>query len=239
MPDSNEIIVIAKPDVVTIGNQTNPTPGPSTDGGALQFAQRSQAKANASVTVEPAASDDEIVVVAQKFKQELIALYHTGAAIPILTGTHSIPCIGNVTGRELYSIINNLKFSITTQNFGEGRAGANYHGTTDGNSVPVSLNATAVKAYAGASLPNGISYLVAHEIAHTLNAMQTYNKQLWEAYVTGAGAGLTYEQQVAQYPNSDQFKENEARANTVGRAIQALMNRSASGFTPTYGYQVC
>lgn len=96
---------------------------------------------------------------------------------------------------------------------------------------------TSANAYV--ALPGGARYLVAHEVAHAVKLMQDYNKAKWDEYVAGPGAGLTYEQQVQAYPNSTQFAENEARANTVGQGILAAYGADPIGFTPTNGYQVC
>ena len=127
----------------------------------------------------------------------------------------------------------NLKFTASNKDFGVGRAGENLVGIGNGD-VPVIINVTALRGYN--LLNGGLLYLVLHEIAHALSVMQTSNAELWEAYKNGPGKNLSPADQTTQYPNSDQFKANEARANSIARAM-AGSGAANWNFTPTYGYE--
>lgn len=238
MPDStevSEIIVIANPHTITSDNATNPMPGPTNaGGGALEQIKRWEAITNANVTADPDVVS-AVNVVAGKLKHQII-LFGRTSQNPSNAGGYNLPCIGAAGGAEITSLLQRLKFRITSKNYGVGRAGANNVGS-DGANVPVEINLDALNKYA--ALSGGIQYVIAHEIAHALASMQAYNNAKWQQYIAGAGAGLTNEQRLAQYPASQEFKDNEARANTVGQALLAQWGAPPIGFTPTNGYQVC
>jgi hypothetical protein len=189
-----------------------------------------------TVTVEDDVDDNEIVVVAQRLEQQITMFGILLLAAAPSNTMYNFPCIGSVGARELASLVQRLRFKITDEDYGPGRAGKNRVGE-DGPMVPIDINAEALKGYD--ALPGGLSYLVAHEMTHALKKMQEYDKAMWDSYLAGAGANLTHDQRVDQYPDSNEFKQNEARTNTVGRALIEALNRDETGFEPTNGYQTC
>ena len=113
-----------------------------------------------------------------------------------------MPCAGSYSFAEVLANAKNLEFKLSSQDFGTGRAGQNLVGS-DGNKVLVVINAQSALNYT--NLPNGAIYLVAHEIAHSLNSMQQYNNQLWQQYVSRSDDILSQDQLVAAYPDSPEF----------------------------------
>lgn len=132
MTDVSEVVVIAKPNVVTPDNQTNPAPGPS-GGGATAIMQHMQACALANVTCAEDVTVSEVAVVANALRGEII--YLGNLFLRHTSNIYNLPCIGNVSGGELASLIQRLKFKVTKVNYGTGRAGANNIGL-DGANVP-------------------------------------------------------------------------------------------------------
>jgi hypothetical protein len=228
----NEIIVTANPMYIDSGNQVTPSGYQPVQAQAQQVALSYQArpsfKQNSDVT------DPAIVVIGQRLKNAMTTFYVNfalGANYPIL-----LPCIGNVNRSELASILWNLSFTATTTDYGTGRAGANNVGVGD-SAVPVDINYAELKNYD--ALAGGLDYLTLHETAHALVAMQAYDRSMWNSYIAGPGKSLTAAQRIAQYPNSAQFMQNEARANTIAKALNQFVGKTPWAFTPTNGYQVC
>jgi hypothetical protein len=69
--------------------------------------------------------------------------------------------------------------------------------------------------------------------------MQQYNNNLWQQYVSRSDPNLTQDQLKAAYPSSPEFATNEARANTVAKAIASSVGLGAMVPDPTFGYQSC
>lgn len=226
-------IIVTAPYSVFLANWQNPTLAPS-----LQAQARFIWFNNLpTVTKEDDVVDAEIVVTGNRLKARVttIAMNLDGRSHinPVL------PCIGTTSGKEIASLAIALRFKLTNKDFGPGRAGENGIGSA-GSTVPVAINTQHLKGYD--QLVGGLDYLVGHEIAHGLKPMQEYNQQMWTQYINGAGKGLTADQQKAQYPNSAEFKANEARANTVGKALLEQLNNAnipSPGFTPNNGYATC
>ena len=237
----NEIIVTARPYEVFMQTDTyTDLSGGSAAGPGVALAQVviSDMLAKDNVKIDPDVSTDEIVVIGQRIKTDLITIA-ASATISSHGGWGpqvNIPCIGWVKYAEIAGNAKNMSFQLTSQNFGPGRAGENLVGS-DGLKVPIQMNATAALGYS--QLTNGIMYLITHEIAHSLHAMQQYNNQQWQSFVSGADPSLTQAQLIAAYPNSPQFAANEARANTVARAIAKALGQGAMTPDPTHGYQIC
>ncbi len=189
-----------------------------------------------NTSIEPDVNDPEIVVIGQKLE----SIITTDFVISALIGVpFNLACVGTVSRSEIVMSLYNLRINATKQIFGPGRAGENLVGAGGVNrsEVLVNINVDSLKGYD--ALTGGLEYLVLHEIAHALPAMQTYDQQMWEAYIAGPGNGLTPAQQRANYYLSAQFAQNEARANSVARSLQQLLGRPAPGFTPTHGYANC
>tara|TARA_R100000353_G_scaffold8246_1_gene9851 strand:- start:923 stop:1165 length:243 start_codon:yes stop_codon:yes gene_type:complete len=69
---------------------------------------------------------------------------------------------------------------------------------------------------------------------------QQTNNNYWTSYINGPGSGLSEAEQIAQYPSSQQFSDNEAVANTVAAALaQRFSGVQNLGFTPTNGFASC
>ena len=101
--------------------------------------------------------------------------------------------------------------------------------------MPQALTGDSVLGYG--QLENGIAYLVAHEIAHSLPQMQLYDQTLWNDYLETAEEGLTEDELRANYYESPQFAKNEARANSIARAIAAMIGKSPMIPDPRHGYE--
>ncbi|MCW2361628.1 MULTISPECIES: hypothetical protein [Sphingobium] len=188
-----------------------------------------------NVRIDDDVNTPEIVVTAQKIKNALIGIGGASGVNAYSNTSLDVPCSGNYSFNEIMANVKNLNFRLVSSNFGPGRAGENHVGS-DGNNVPVLINAQMAKLYT--DLPNGALYLVAHEVAHSLNSMQQYNNQLWQQYVA-QNPGQTQEQLVASYPQSPEFAANEARANSIAKRIAEYTGFGAMSPDPTHGYETC
>ncbi|MGO4170174.1 hypothetical protein [Novosphingobium sp. YAF33] len=183
------------------------------------------------VTKEIDVIGDDITVIGNSMKSTVFSQFINMYASQGAVINSSI--IGAIKYGELVNILRNLKFTATNREFGVGRAGEN--GVGIGNSeVPVVINVTALRNYN--LLNGGLQYLVWHEVAHALRSMQQFNAAMWDEYRSGSGSGLSADVQAKQYPDSDQFKRNEARANTIARELAG--GGANWNFTPPYGYEV-
>lgn len=231
--EMTDIIVIGNPGSVDAGNFNSPS-GPSfaNQHGAAQLANNYWSSAPDPVTADKDVADadqnQEIVVIGKRIKEEMRWPFVNSAAVP--GGFRKAPCIQIVRNSEVASILKNMKFQVTSKDYGTGRAGANNVGK-GGSAIPVEINVDALKNYA--ALTGGLQYLVNHEVAHSLKYMQEFAQQKWLEYLAGAGAGMTPDQARASFADSAEFKLNEARANTIARA---LSGNSPWNFVPTYGF---
>ena len=226
---SGEIIVIGRPEQTTTGNYASvaTSSGPPGGGANAQLQENSSA-ANNSVDVDSDASDDEIVVIAQRLKSNNQSINMQLTPVRII----NLPCIGPKSTQDIRKLAVSLRFQVTTTDYGPGRAGENLGAS--GTPINVIINKRALKGYD--ALSGGLAYLSLHEIAHSFKEMRDFNKAQFEAYIAGAGRDLSYEQQKAQFPNSPEFRENEARTNSIAKAICDSLNGMAIGFFPTNGY---
>ncbi|MET0360804.1 MAG: hypothetical protein ABW048_03530 [Sphingobium sp.] len=175
---------------------------------------------------------DDIVVVGKKFQDTALRL---ATATTFVRNTNvNIPCLGQVL---LRGPILALRFTLSNQTFGPGRAGANF--ADGGSTSPVTINANDFKSYMAYN-EGGAGYLITHEMAHTFKSMRDFNAQKFADYRNGAGQGQTLEQARANFANTPGFVEVEARANTIAQAIyRQLTDGKDFGFTPTNGYGAC
>ncbi|EZP50046.1 hypothetical protein [Sphingomonas sp. RIT328] len=236
------IVVIGKPEETVSGGFTinapvSPSSGPPGGTNVAPLMQQNQAAAAKSVTVESDAQDEDIVVIARKIKDTVNRVMvqmtaRMGRSLPL-------PCIPAQDGAVIRAMVGSLVFNVTTKNYGEGRAGENLSGAGTSN-IPVNINNSYLKDYA--KLDGGIMYLVLHEVGHSFKASRDFGKAQWESWYnsTGKASGLTGEALSAAYANSAQFALNEARANTIAKAIADMMaNEDKINFTPTHGYATC
>lgn len=187
-----------------------------------------------NVKLESDVTDNDIVVTANRLEQTLSTTFinmHFRKNSQL-----NLACVGSVDANEILHILENLNFNITNRNFGPGRAGENIAEPTK-NSFTVNVNANALDRFGKHEW--GLYYLAFHEIAHSLTAGQTYNNDLWTAYIEGPGKGLSEQEQVDQYPGSTQFKANEARANAVGKSIAESLGLTDFDFPAIHGYENC
>ncbi|HEY4547736.1 MAG TPA: hypothetical protein VIG90_15125 [Pedomonas sp.] len=233
---ASEIVVIARAlevPVFSYATAVSGGGGSGPGGGGINAAIREAMQiAQFSITVDADADTPEIRVVVQQFKttmQNFLVPYTA-----YIGKTVTLPFIGQVPGNLVRGILSSLKFKVVSKDFGPGRAGANLAGTND-ISIPVEINKQQLLAYS--QLPGGLAYLIAHEAAHSFKQMREFNAQMFTQYQAGAGRGLSYNQQVAQFPtDAATFGLNEARTNTIARAIMQQVNMAPIGFTPSWGY---
>lgn len=237
---SQDIIITAHP--YTVFFQTDfwgPPQGGSAAGPGVAMGQMvlSEMATKDNVKVDPDAATEEIVVVGKRIKDTVtqVAVASAVSSGGGWAAGFTAPCVGRIAYAEIAGNAKNMTWRLSTQNFGAGRAGENLAGSS-GTAVPVNINATAALDYS--KLTNGLIYLVTHEIAHSLTVMQQYNNAQWQQYVARF-PGLTQEQLVAAYPDSPEFAANEARSNTVAKAIAQKLGMGAMSPDPTHGYQVC
>ncbi len=238
MPNaSDDIVVVAYPQQVTSGFFTINAPlgasGPAGGTNMAPIIAQNRAASERSVEVDPDASDADIVVIASRIKNSIFNMM-TVATAGI---TINSPCMPPLSGMQLRAMIGSLKFKVTTKDYGEGRAGENL---TDSSTtgIPVNVNATALKGYD--KLGGGISYLILHEVAHSLPAMRNFAKAQFDQWYAREGSGLTGQALADAYAGSAEFKLNEARANTIAKAmIDQLPNSGTFNFTPKHEYTTC
>ncbi len=228
----NEIIVIARPHLpLSLAFPTIDIPGNL--GGPQEIFTQNNILAAALTEIEEDVNTNEIVVTATKLKGWFNSMMGVGRIN--LRGPVAISCIGNTNWESIFGSMAKLKFTFTSQDFGPGRAGANL--TSDGSTENrVRMNAQQFLAYD--ALNGGLPFLIAHETAHGLKQMQDFNASQFEIYRQGAGASMTHDEAVANYPSSAQFVETEAIANKIAQDILNAINTNYN-FNPTHGYALC
>lgn len=157
------------------------------------------------------------------------------ASQDFLGGTINLPCIGSVPGGTLRGTLANLRFQVTSKNYGPNRAGTNLS-KSGVSSIPVEVNQTALKGYAALDGDGGLLYLIAHEFAHAQKALRDYNQANFRAFQNGAGKGMSVPQARSAFEFTAEFAENEARANKIAQEILRLLNRGSFNFPPPYGF---
>lgn len=240
MADDAEIVIIGHPDQTVPSGYTPPAIPPSgpTGGGATQIIKENTLIAGMMVTIDPDASDEEIVVTANKFKNK--ALTVLTAAQRLIGTTVDLPCVGPQPGANIKGIIANLRFRAMTKNFGTNRAGEN-QGREGVSDIPVDMNAEQFKKYGRTANDQGLLYLIAHEAAHSFKGMRDFNQASFASFRAGAGANLTYDQAKAAFAETPAFAENEARANRIAKGIVDKLNEQLNvgnldGYNPRFGY---
>lgn len=238
MPDeAGDIVVVANPSESTSGTFIPNAPMTAGGQGGLNIPQMSaqnRAAAEKIVEVDPDANDEDIVVIGRRIKDT--AYNHMMVAMANVT--ISSPCLPSpISGQQLRGMLGSIKMKVTTKNYGEGRAGENLTNSKT-TSIPVNVNATALKGYA--KLSGGISYLLLHEVAHSLKPMRDFAKAQYNQWYAREGGGLTGQALADAYAKSPEFALNEARANTIAKAmLDALPNSGTFGFQPKHGYATC
>ncbi|MCW2406927.1 hypothetical protein M2336_003611 [Sphingobium sp. B1D7B] len=171
----SEIVVTARPYSVFMQTDYYNFDGggsPAGPGVALADLAMSDLSVKNNVTIDEDANTPEIVITAGKIKNALIGIGGAAALYSYSQGTFLVPCSGSYSFAEVLANAKNMTFRLVTTNFGPGRAGENLVGS-NGNNVPVLINAQL--AYQYTQHQNGALYVVAHELAHSLNSMQQYN----------------------------------------------------------------
>ncbi len=216
----------------TAENAAPPIDATSRKGPGLQIP--TDFSAHMSMTQDAGMDDPGIEAIGERLKDIMAQAHAIMAPSPSLST--DIPCIGQTSHAEIANILRTMRFHVTNSDFGPGRAGENIIDPAN-STVVVHVNAASLKGYD--VLTGGLAYLVAHEVAHALIAMQAYDKRLWQSYITGTGAGLPVTRQSAEYPRSAEFAQNEARANTIARALTEMWDLPPLSVGPQHGYQSC
>lgn len=241
MPSEPEIVVIARPEQTIDANLAPVATAAEIGGGPVLglFRQNEQVAAN-SFIADPEVNDEEIVVIGQRVKSTVLELLNI--SIRFLGQDVVLPCIGTQPGGSYKGLLGNLQIQATASVYGNNRAGQNLMGVRKGTgagnkTIPVEINAGALKGYA--AWPDGILFLVAHEVSHSFKAMREFNAAKFAEFQQGAGRGLPIETARKEFENTDGFRENEMRANSIAREMLKQMGKEKYDFNPKFGYANC
>jgi hypothetical protein len=226
-----DIVVVANPQetVPSFFNAPSPPPGPGSP--QDQLMRQAQFAAANCLEIDTDATDDEVVVIGQRLRQAVRSTMNY--TMTFGNSMVNLPCIGRQSPALIRGIAGSLKIKVTSKDYGPGRAGANFAGSSS-TTIPVEINNVDLKGYG--LLPGGTNYLVLHEIAHSFKAMRDFSQSQFTAYQNGAGKGLSLADQKAQYYSSPEFAENEARANSIAKALATPQANLGFDFTPTHGF---
>lgn len=126
---------------------------------------------------------------------------------------------------ELYSKYLSLDFRVSfTLVFPPGFGGT--VGRTDDGYLSTIKNST-VEGYD--SIPNGITFMILHELSHITQASSDFHEQKLNSYIARGGT-------VQNWGSSPEFVETEKYANRIARDIALALNIPLMSVEPTHGY---
>jgi hypothetical protein len=126
---------------------------------------------------------------------------------------------------ELYAKYLTLDFRISfTLTFPPGFGGT--VGRIDDGYLSTIKNST-VQGYD--SIPNGITFMILHELSHITQASSDFHEQKLNSYIARGGV-------VANWGSSPEFIETERYANRIARDIALALNIPLMNVEPTHGY---
>jgi hypothetical protein len=235
--EGQEVVVVWKPwsSVSGVFNVSVPQTGGGTGGQNIApLIAQSQAASDRSVSQDADVVGEEVTVTAKKLKD---TVYHSMVALTQKLGVQiQLPCAGPFSGRYLYGMIGSFHLRLTNKNYGPNRAGAN-NADSSTSSIPVEMNMNDFITYG--NRPGGMTYVLMHEIAHSLPPMRELNRQYYNNWYQTIGKDLNLGENGLRdaFGMTAEFREIEARANTIARALaRELPNLTQIGFEPTNSY---